>query len=125
MNTVHLVGELAFDAKLKTFSSGSAKATALIAAQAPGRQYPDKVDVAAWDDAALTLADMKQGQPVEIHGRITTESWDDRNTGKKVYKQIVIAETVASPARTVQQGQPQRQVVMRRQPDVADASIPF
>ena len=92
MNTVHLVGELAFDAKLKTFQSGSAKATALIAAKADGRQYPDKIDVAAWDDVALALADLKRDDPMEIRGRVTTESWDDKSTGKKVYKQVVVAE---------------------------------
>lgn len=123
MNQVRLVGTLAFDAKLKTFSSGKAKATALVKAQAAGREYPDTVDVAAWDDQGLQLADMKQGDFVEIFGRITTESWDDRNTGKKVYKQVVIAESVATPARTVQQAQPARQAPARRQ--TREDEIPF
>ena len=123
MNTVHLVGELAFDAKLKTFQSGSAKATALIAAKADGRQYPDKVDVAAWDDVALALADMKQGDPVEIRGRVTTESWDDKTTGKKVYKQVVVAEQL----RQGPPSEPQRQAPARRQPVAAqdDEALPF
>ena len=124
MNQVHLVGTLAFDPKVKFFDSGKAKSTALIAAQALGRQYPDKVDVAAWDDQGQQLGDLKQGDPVEIFGRITTESWYDRNTGKKVYKQVVIAESVATPAVTVQQGQPQRQAPARRQP-ASDEALPF
>ena len=127
MNTVHLVGTLAFDPRIKFFDSGKSKATCLVAAQAPGRQYPDKVDVAAWDDQAQQLADMKQGQAVEIFGRITTESWDDRTTGKKVYKTVVIAESVATPAQVVQQGQPQQQAPARRQPAAAqdDEALPF
>jgi single-stranded DNA-binding protein len=95
MNTVHLIGTIKFAPRLNfTFNSGKSKATAIIACQAEGRQYPDNVDVAAWDDAALTLADCLQGQEVEIHGRVTTESWDDKETGKKRYKMLVIAKTV-------------------------------
>jgi single-strand DNA-binding protein len=123
MNQVHLVGTLAFDPRIKFFDSGKSKATCLVAAQAPGRQYPDKVDVAAWDDQGQQLGDMKQGDAVEIFGRITTESWDDRTTGKKVYKTVVIAESVATPAQVVQQGQPQRQAPARRQP--AAREVPF
>ena len=125
MNQVHLVGTLAFDPRIKFFDSGKSKATALVAAQAPGRQYPDKVDVAAWDDQGQQLGDMKQGDAVEIFGRITTESWDDRTTGKKVYKTVVIAESVATPAQVVQQGQPQRQAPARRQPAARDEALPF
>ena len=122
MNQVHLVGTLAFDPRIKYFDSGKSKATCLVAAQAPGRQYPDKVDVAAWGGEGELLADMKQGQAVEIFGRITTESWDDRSTGKKVYKTVVIAESVATPAQVVQQA-PQRQAPARRQP--AAREVPF
>jgi single-strand DNA-binding protein len=125
MNQVHLVGTLAFDPRIKFFDSGKSKATCLVAAQAPGRQYPDKVDVAAWDDQGQQLGDMKQGDAVEIFGRITTESWDDRSTGKKVYKTVVIAESVATPAQVVQQGQPQRQAPARRQPAARDEALPF
>ncbi len=124
MNQVHLVGTLAFDPRIKFFDSGKSKATCLVAAQAPGRQYPDKVGVAAWGGEGELLADMKQGDAVEIFGRITTESWDDRSTGKKVYKTVVIAESVATPAQVVQQGQPQRQAPARRQPSARDDSFP-
>lgn len=103
MNQVHLIGTLKFAPRFKSFNSGSAKTTAIIETPpAPGRQYGDKIDVSAWDEEAMALADLKQGDAVEIHGRVTTESWDDKETpGKKVYKQVVVATSVASPSRTV------------------------
>ena len=103
MNAVHLIGTVKFAPKLNTFTSGKAKASALIACETEGRNYPDNVDVAAWEDQAMALADLKQGDAVEIHGRCTTESWDDKATGQKRYKMLVIAETVASPSRTVRE----------------------
>ena len=102
MNSVHLIGTVRFAPRFKSFESGSAKTTAIIETPpAPGRQYGDKIDVSAWDDEAMALADLKEGDAVEIHGRITTESWNDRETGKKVYKQVCVATSVASPSRTV------------------------
>lgn len=103
MNEVHLIGTVKFAPRFKSFQSGSAKTTAIIETPpAPGRQYGDKVDVSAWDDEAMALADLKQGDAVEIHGRVTTESWDDKeNPGKKIYKQVCVATSVASPSRTV------------------------
>ena len=102
MNSVHLIGTVKFAPRFKPFDSGKAKTTAIVETPpAPGRQYGDKVDVTAWDDEAMALADLKEGDAVEIHGRIATESWNDRETGKKVYKQVCVATSVASPSRTV------------------------
>ena len=103
MNQVHLVGTLKFAPRLKSFDSGHAKTTAIIETPpVPGRQYGDKVDVTAWDEQAMQLGDLKQGDAVEIHGRVSTESWDDReNPGKKIYKQVCVATTVASPSGSV------------------------
>ena len=102
MNSVHLIGTVKFAPRFKPFDSGKAKTTAIIETPpAPGRQYGDKVDVTAWDDEAMALADLKEGDAVEIHGRVATESWNDRETGKKVYKQVCVATSVASPSRTV------------------------
>lgn len=102
MNSVHLIGTVKFAPRFKSFTSGSAKTTAIIETPpAPGRQYGDKIDVSAWDDEAMALADLKAGDAIEFHGRVTTESWDDKETGKKVYKQVCVATSVASPSRTV------------------------
>ena len=102
MNQVHLVGTLKFDPKLQTFNSGKAKASALIETPpADGQQYPDRVEVVGWENEGMALADLKQGDAVEVHGRVKTESWDDRDSGRKIYKQVVIASSVASPSRSV------------------------
>jgi len=123
MNTVHLIGTLKFDPRYKAFNSGKSKTTAVIETPpAPGRQYPDSVDVTAWDDEAMALADLKQGDAVEIHGRVTTESWDDKETGKKVYKQVCVATSVASPSRTVRAASATAKAAGRFDDDT---SIPF
>jgi len=103
MNSVHLIGTVKFAPKLNTFKSGSCKASTIIETPpAEGQQYPDNSDVVAWDDQAMVLADLKPGDPVEIHGRTTTESWDDPTAPRgKRYKMVVKATSVASPSRTV------------------------
>jgi single-stranded DNA-binding protein len=104
MNSVHLIGSLRFAPRMQTFNSGKAKTTAIIETPpAPGRQYGDKVDICAWDAEAMQLGDLKQGDAIEVHGRLTTESWDDRESGKKVYRMTCVATTVSSPSRTVRE----------------------
>jgi single-stranded DNA-binding protein len=122
MNTVHLIGTLKFAPRFKPFQSGSAKTTAIIETPpAPGRQYGDKVDVSAWDEEAMALADLKQGDAVEIHGRVTTESWDDKASGQKRYKMVVLAASVASPSRTVRAASATAAAAGR----FADQEVPF
>jgi single-stranded DNA-binding protein len=127
MNQVHLIGTLKFDPRYKAFNSGKSKTTAVIETPpAPGRQYPDSVDVTAWDDEAMSLADLKKGDAVEIHGRVTTESWDDKETpGKKVYKQTCVATSVASPSRTVRAASATAKAAGRFHPEIDPESIPF
>jgi single-strand DNA-binding protein len=95
MNQVHLIGTVKFAPKLKTFNSGKAKTSVLIETPpAAGQQYPDCADVVGWDDEAMLLADLKEGDEVEIHGRVKTESWDDKQSGQKRYKMVVVASSV-------------------------------
>ncbi len=125
MNAVHLIGTIKFAPKLNTFNSGSCKASTIVACPpADGQQYPDNADVVAWDDQAMALADLKPGDAVEIHGRLKTESWDDRATGKKVYKMVCIASSVASPSRTVRAASATAQAAGRFAED-PDDSVPF
>jgi single-strand DNA-binding protein len=37
---------------------------------------------------------MKKGNQIYIEGRMTTRSWDDKDTGKKMYRTEIIAENV-------------------------------
>lgn len=100
MNSVHLIGIVKFEPRLNTFRTGTSKASAIIETPpADGQQYGDKVDVVAWNDQAMDLADMEEGDAVEIHGRLRTESWDDKTTGQKRYKMVCVASSVASPAK--------------------------
>lgn len=104
MNSVHLIGSIKFQPKLNTFKTGSCKASTIVECPpAQGQQCPDRADVVAWDDQAMILADLKQGDAIEVHGRVKTESWDDRESGQKRYKCVVVATTISSPSRTVRE----------------------
>lgn len=37
---------------------------------------------------------LKKGSPAHVSGRLRTESWDDKATGQKRYKMVVIADSV-------------------------------
>jgi single-strand DNA-binding protein len=102
MNQVHLVGTIKFPPKLNTFKTGSSKTSTIVECPpAEGQQYPDNADVVAWDNEAMQLADLKQGDAIEVYGRLKTESWEDKATGQKRYKMVVLASSVASPSRSV------------------------
>jgi single-stranded DNA-binding protein len=122
MNQVHLIGTVKFAPRFKSFPSGKAKTSVLIETPpAAGQQYPDRADVVGWDDEAMALADLKQGDAVEIHGRVKTESWDDMASGQKRYKMVVVASKVASPSRTVRAASATAKAAGRFEED----SIPF
>jgi len=48
--------------------------------------------VVAFSHAAEALASVKKGDKVYIDGRTETQSWDDRKTGEKRYKNRVIVD---------------------------------
>lgn len=51
------------------------------------------VDITFWGRQAEVLGQyMKKGRPLYVEGRLQLDSWDDKNTGKKVYKLRVTGE---------------------------------
>jgi single-strand DNA-binding protein len=45
--------------------------------------------------AEITREHVKKGSKVFVEGRITTESWDDKTTGQKRYKTVIVANHLA------------------------------
>lgn len=100
-NKVILMGNLTRDVEMKYMASGTAVAKLGIACN---RKYKDTktnelreevtyVDVEAFGKQAETLNTyMAKGKSIFIEGRLKLDSWDDKTSGKKMYKLKVVLE---------------------------------
>lgn len=100
LNKVQLIGRVTKDPEMKALPSGI-KVTAL--GMATNKTYKDKDgakkettefhNVVAFGKQAETIAQyVKRGQLIYAEGRIQTRSWDDKATGKKVYRTEIVME---------------------------------
>jgi single-strand DNA-binding protein len=104
INKVTLLGNLGKDPEVKFLPSGQAVANFSIAT---ADRYKDKTsdewqertewhNITAYGRTAEIVRDyVKKGNKLYIEGRLTTRSWDDKESGKKVYRtEIVVNELV-------------------------------
>jgi len=101
VNKVILLGNVGKDPEVKFLPSGQAVANFSIATS---ERYKDKAgewqertewhNLVAYARLAEIIRDyVKKGSKLYAEGRLTTRSWDDKDTGKKVYRtEIVLAE---------------------------------
>ena len=100
LNKVFLYGNLTRDPELKALPGGSQVANFGIATN---RSFKDKSgqrqeatefhNVVAFGRTAEVIAQyMKKGRPIYVEGRITTRSWDDKETGKKNNRTEIVVE---------------------------------
>jgi single-strand DNA-binding protein len=100
LNKVFLYGNLTRDPELKALPGGSQVANFGIATN---RSFKDKAgqrqeatefhNIVAFGRTAEVIAQYcKKGRPLYIEGRITTRSWDDKETGKKNYRTEIVVE---------------------------------
>ncbi len=130
LNKVFLMGNLTRDPDLKYTSGGMAICKLGLAVN---RKYLSRsgeeveevcfVDVDVFGKQAESTGNyLKKGSPALIEGRLRLDSWDDRNTGEKRSRLMVVAERVqfiGGPSRSTgfgdgdQQQQPYRQAPAR------------
>jgi single-strand DNA-binding protein len=102
VNKVTLLGNLGKDPEIKFLPSGSAVANFSIATT---DRYKDKAgewqdrtewhNVVAYTRTAEIIRDyVKKGNKIYVEGRLTTRSWDDKDTGKKVYRTEIVVNDV-------------------------------
>lgn len=104
VNKVILIGTLGKDPELKYTPQGTPVAKFSIATN---EGYKDKQsgewkertewhNIVAWQRTAEVAAEyLKKGRQVYIEGRITTRSWDDKDSGQKRYMtEIVVNDLV-------------------------------
>ena len=102
INKVTLLGNLGKDPEVKFLPSGQAVANFSIATT---DRYKDKAgewqdrtewhNVVAYARTAEIVRDyVKKGNKIYVEGRLTTRSWDDKDTGKKVYRTEIFVNDV-------------------------------
>ncbi|MBI2409423.1 single-stranded DNA-binding protein [Candidatus Kaiserbacteria bacterium] len=100
LNKIFLYGNLTRDPELKALPSGSSVVNFGLATN---RTYKDKNgqkqeatefhNIVAFGRTAEVIAQyVKKGRPLFVEGRITTRSWDDKESGKKNYRTEVVIE---------------------------------
>lgn len=104
VNKVTLLGNLGKDPEIKFLPSGQAVANFSIATtdrvkDKASDQWQDRTEwhnITAYGRTAEIVRDyVKKGNKLYIEGRLTTRSWDDKETNKKVYRtEIVINDLV-------------------------------
>ena len=98
LNKVFLIGNLTRDPEIRYTASGTPVATFGVATN---RKYKDSANnlvetaeftnVVAWSKLAEICAKiLKKGSKVWIEGRLSTTSWDDKNTGQKMRRTEVV-----------------------------------
>jgi len=136
-NRVFLLGSVGKDPEIRSTGSGTIVATFSVATS---HRYKDQAgnwteqtdwhNIKAFARTAEIVRDfVKKGDPVDIEGRISTESWDDKTTGKKQYKTVIVVDSLILLG-----GKPDRKTVSDTNPAPAveqvfgeadDSDIPF
>lgn len=102
LNKVHLIGNVVADPELRYTPKGTAVTDLRIAINRSrnddnGNKVDETtfLDVTLWGRTAETSAQyLEKGRSVYIEGRLQTESWEDKESGKKRSKLKVTGETV-------------------------------
>jgi single-strand DNA-binding protein len=98
VNKVLLLGNVGKDAEIKSLPSGATVANFSLATT---ERYKDKSgewqdrtewhNLVAYQRTAEVIRDYtEKGSKVFIEGRLTTRSWDDKDSGKKVYRTEIV-----------------------------------
>jgi len=101
MNQVNLIGYLGRDPELRqagssevcNFNLGSTKRWK--DQQGNPKEITQWTDIVCWGGIAKTASQfLKRGSQVLIIGELETQSWDDKESGKKRYKTLVRANKI-------------------------------
>jgi single-strand DNA-binding protein len=92
------LGRLARDPEVRFFENGNSVCNARLLVNKPGAkkddgQQPDGFKLEIWGEKAQAFADAaKQGDMVDVTGRIKSETWADRNTGEQRTGLVIVVE---------------------------------
>ena len=100
VNKAIIVGRLTRDPELRTIQSGQTIASFSVATSRQWKdqsgQKQEKVDfhnVVAWGKQGEVIGQyFTKGQEIYVEGRLETQSWDDKESGKKMYRTEIVLE---------------------------------
>ena len=106
---VTLVGRLTQDPELKFLGNGTPKLNFSIAvnhfwkdAQGESQEQTHFFNVIAWRNLAEdSAAILEKGLQVIVQGRLEQESWDDKETGKKQSRVVILADEIGATVRGI------------------------
>jgi single-strand DNA-binding protein len=98
-NTCYILGHLGRDAETKFTPSGHSITSFSIALEVGTKDKPRTawVDVKAWNQCQAALDILRKGQLIAVTGRIDVETWEDKETGQRRSKTLVVADMVHQP----------------------------
>ena len=97
INKVVLVGNLTRDPQLTKTPSGisNVRFTLAVNRRFGNKDEADFISCVAWRQSADFVSQFaKKGQTVALEGHLTTGSYDDKTTGKKIYTTDVTCDSV-------------------------------
>lgn len=141
VNTVTLLGNCGLDPDIRYTASGKPVAKLSLAInenykdnQGNWQERTHWISVVAWQRLAEVVGEyVQQGTKLYVHGRLNTESWEDRRSGEKRYRMSVVAEKLivlsngrqrAGNGRDSQSG-PDRAETTNASTEAVDKQIPF
>ena len=115
VNRAIILGNLGSDPELKYTASGTPVCTLSIATtdyrndrEGNRQEQTEWHRVIVWSKQAENCAKyLSKGRSVYVEGRIQTRSWDDKNTGQKLYSTEIVAQAVQFIGGAREQGQNQ------------------
>ncbi len=102
LNKVTLIGRLGNDPELKYTQSGIpvvkfsfATSEAWTDRDGQRQEETEWHKIVVWNKAAENVAKfLKKGSQAYVEGKLKTESWDDKQTGKKAYQTTIVASAI-------------------------------
>jgi single-strand DNA-binding protein len=103
VNKVILLGHVGKDPDIRTTNGGTLVANLSIAttdrykdSQGAWQDRTEWHNLAAYARGAEILRDyVKKGSKLYIEGKLTTRSWDDKDSGKKVYRTEIVVNDIS------------------------------
>ena len=144
LNKVMLIGRLTRDPELRATPNGAQVASFSVATSfnwtdqsGQKKEQTEFHNVVAWRKLAEIVGQyLKKGSQVYIEGRLSTRSWDDKQSGQKRYRTEVVADNMimlgrpgagSSPAEARAQAEPEPVIPAESTPEIQidDSDIPF
>jgi len=131
INQVTLIGNLTRDPELKALPSGDKVASFGLATNRTWKnkegQKQEEVEYhncVVFGRSAETIAQyMKKGSQLLVEGRLKTSTWEDKNSGKKMYKTEIIVERSQFGNRSANEAQVNSSVATEK-PKTLDEQFP-